>query len=119
MGRGLRSRDDMALIEALAAALDAEIACSMPVADDLGWIDKARYVGRSGEHIAPRLYLAVGISGAPQHLEGVRQARVVVAVNSDPEAPIFASADYGIVGDLYDVVPALVEALDGRQSAHH
>lgn len=118
VGRGLRSRNDVALIETLAAALDAEIACSMPVADDLGWIAKERYVGRSGQHIAPRLYLAIGISGAPQHMEGVRQARVVVAINADPEAPIFRSADYGIVGDLYDVVPALVEALDGRTSAH-
>ena len=118
VGRGLRSAADVALIETLAAALDAEIACSMPVADDLGWIDKDRYVGRSGQHIAPRLYLAIGISGAPQHMEGVRQARVVVAINTDPDAPIFRSADYGIVGDLYDVVPALVEALDGRTFSH-
>lgn len=118
VGRGLHRRDDVALIETLAVALGAEIACSMPVADDLGWIAKDRYVGRSGQHIAPRLYLAIGISGAPQHLEGVRQARIIAAINVDPEAPIFASADYGIVGDLYDVVPALVEALDQSTSTH-
>ena len=118
VGRGLRSRDDVALIGTLAVALGAEMACSMPVADDLGWIAKDRYVGRSGQHIAPRLYLAIGISGAPQHMEGVRQARVVAAINADPDAPIFRSADYGIVGDLYDVVPALVEALNGHTSTH-
>ncbi len=83
----------------------------MPVADDLGWVPKDHYVGRSGQHIAPRLYLAVGISGAPQHLEGVRGAKVVAAVNSDPDARIFRSADFGIVGDLYEVVPALIDAL--------
>ena len=111
VGRGLRRAADLELIERLAAALDAEVGCSMPIADDLGWVPKARYVGRSGQHIAPRLYLAVGISGAPQHLEGVRGAKVVAAVNSDPEARIFRSADFGIVGDLYEVVPALIDAL--------
>lgn len=110
-GRGVKSKADIALVERLAAALDAEIACTMPVADDLGWIDKARYVGRSGQHIAPRLYLAIGVAGAPQHMEGVRGARVVAAVNSDPEAPMFRTADYGVVGDLYEVVPELIAAL--------
>jgi electron transfer flavoprotein alpha subunit len=111
VGRGLRSRDDLAMVEQLAAALDAQIGCSMPVADDLGWVPKDHYVGRSGQQIRPRLYLALGISGAPQHLEGIRGAKVVVAVNSDPAAPIFRRADYGVVGDLYEVVPALLEAL--------
>ena len=83
----------------------------MPIADDFGWVAKERYIGRSGQHIAPRLYLALGISGTPQHLEGVRDAKVVVAVNSDAEAHIFKRADYGIVGDLYEVVPALRTAL--------
>lgn len=110
-GRGVRSKADVALIAALAQACGAELACSMPIADDLGWLDKSRYVGRSGNHIAPNLYLAVGIAGAPQHLEGVRGARVVAAVNSDPDARIFGSADYGIVGDLYEVVPALIEEI--------
>ncbi|RYV53042.1 electron transfer flavoprotein subunit alpha/FixB family protein [Pengzhenrongella frigida] len=111
VGRGVKSKADLPLIEELAAALGAEIGCSMPVADDLGWISKDRYVGRSGQHIAPRLYVALGISGAPQHMEGIRDAKVVVAVNSDKDAPIFRTADFGIVGDLYEVVPALVAAL--------
>ncbi|MBU4335648.1 MAG: FAD-binding protein [Actinobacteria bacterium] len=111
VGRGLKAKADLDVVAPLLDALGAELGCSMPVADDLGWVAKERYVGRSGQHIAPRLYLALGISGAPQHLEGVRDARVVVAVNTDPQAPIFRAADYGIVGDLYDVVPALVDAL--------
>lgn len=111
IGRGVRAKADLELIGTLTGALDAELACSMPVADDLGWVPKERYVGRSGQHIAPRLYLALGIAGMPQHMEGVRDAKVVAAVNSDPAAPIFRTADYGVVGDLYEVVPALVEAL--------
>lgn len=110
-GRGVRAKADVALVEQLAQALGAELGCSMPIADDLGWLEKSRYVGRSGQHISPRLYLAVGISGAPQHLEGVRGAKVVAAVNSDPKARIFHRADYGAVGDLYEVVPALIAAL--------
>jgi electron transfer flavoprotein alpha subunit len=110
-GRGVRAKADVALLRQLADVLGAELACSMPIADDLGWLEKERYVGRSGQHIAPRLYLAVGIGGAPQHLEGVRDAKVVAAVNNDPDARIFRSVDYGIVGDLYEVVPALIDAL--------
>jgi electron transfer flavoprotein alpha subunit len=111
IGRGLKKKDDLGIIQELAKVLGAEIGCSMPVADDLGWVEKERYVGRSGQHIAPRLYLAIGIQGAPQHMEGVRDAKVVVGINNDPEAPIFKAADYGIVGDLYEVVPALQAAL--------
>lgn len=111
IGRGVKAKDDLALVEQLTAALDAELACSMPVADDLGWVPKDRYVGRSGQKIAPRLYLALGIAGMPQHMEGIRDAKVVAAVNTDPDAPVFRAADYGIVGDLYEVVPALVAAL--------
>ena len=98
----------MAVVRRLAEALDAELACSMPIADDLGWLEKSRYVGRSGNHITPALYLAVGIAGASQHMEGVRGAKVVAAINSDPAARIFQTADYGIVGDLYEVIPALI-----------
>ena len=111
VGRGIKAKADLSIVEGLAAALGAEVACSMPIADDFGWVAKERYVGRSGQHIAPRLYLALGISGTPQHLEGVRDAKVVVAVNSDPSAHVFRRADYGIVGDLYEVVPALLTAL--------
>ena len=113
VGRGLKAREDLVLVEELAVALGAEIGCSMPIADDFGWVSKERYIGRSGQHISPRLYVAIGISGAPQHVEGVRDAKVVVAINSDREAPIFGRADYGIVGDLYEVIPAL-EAELGR-----
>lgn len=110
IGRGLKKKDDLFIIQGLAQALGAEIGCSMPVADDLGWVEKERYVGRSGQHIAPRLYIAIGIQGAPQHMEGIRDAKVVVGINNDPEAAIFKSANYGIVGDLYEVVPALQAA---------
>lgn len=114
-GRGVKARSDVALIEQLAAALDAEIACSMPIAEDVHWLDKARYIGRSGQHIAPQLYLAVGIAGSPQHMEGVRDAKIVAAINIDPGAPVFRVADYGVVGDLYEVVPAIVEELEHGQ----
>jgi len=112
VGRGLKAAADLPLVQGLATALGAEVGCSMPIADDFGWVSKERYIGRSGQHVSPRLYLAIGISGAPQHLDGVRDAKVVVAVNADPDAPIFRRADYGIVGDLYEVIPALVAALD-------
>jgi electron transfer flavoprotein alpha subunit len=111
IGRGLKAKEDLELVEDLAAALGAEIGCSMPIADDFGWVPKERYIGRSGQHISPRLYVAIGISGAPQHLEGVRDAKVVVAINTDSDAHIFHRADYGIVGDLYEVIPALQAAL--------
>jgi electron transfer flavoprotein alpha subunit len=114
VGRGIRQRDDLALVRDLASALGAEVGCSMPVADDLGWLPKEDYIGRSGQHVSPRLYVAVGISGAPQHLEGIRDAKTVVAINSDPEAPIFSRADYGIVGDLYEILPRLGEQLATR-----
>lgn len=111
VGRGLRSRADLDIIQELVDQLGAELACSMPVSEDLGWLPRDRFIGRSGQQISPRLYLTVGLSGAPQHLQGVRGAKVVVAINSDPEASIFRAADYGIVGDLYEIVPALTEAL--------
>lgn len=119
IGRGLKAKADLALVEGLATALGAEIACSMPIADDFGWVAKERYVGRSGQHIAPRLYVAIGISGAPQHLDGVRDARLVIAINIDPDAHIFRRADYGIVGDLYEVIPALESALATSPITEH
>ncbi len=112
LGRGVKSKEDIPLIKSLASAMDAEIGCSMPVADDLSWLPKECYVGRSGQKISPRVYFAIGISGAPQHLEGVRRAKVIVAINNDPEARIFRSADYGIVGDLYEIIPALIKVLN-------
>lgn len=113
VGRGLRSRDDLALINDLAAAVGAEVSCSRPLAEGVDWFPKDRYVGVSGLHISPELYMAVGISGQLQHMSGVKGAHTVVAVNSDKDAPIFEQCDFGVVGDLYEVVPALVDALKG------
>ncbi|HWR07478.1 electron transfer flavoprotein subunit alpha/FixB family protein [Sporomusa sp.] len=110
VGMGLRFREDLKLIEELADAMHAEIACTLPVCDDMRWFPAHRVVGSSHNQIAPDLYIAVGISGQPQHTSGIRDAKVVVAVNNDPEAGIFKKCDYGILGDLYKVVPALVSA---------
>ena len=111
VGRGLRTQQGLVLIEDLARALEAEVACSRPLAEGLNWMGKDRYIGISGQHIAPRLYLAIGISGQLQHMAGVRGAETIVAINSDPEAPVFQDADYGIVGDLYEIVPTITRAL--------
>ena len=110
VGRGLGKREDVALGESLATALAAELACTKSLAD-FGWLPEDRIVGLSGAKTVPDVYLAVGISGQVQHTVGVSQAKVIAAVNTDKDAPIFALADYGIVGDLYKVVPALVERL--------
>jgi electron transfer flavoprotein alpha subunit len=111
VGRGFREAGDLALAEALAAALGAELACSRPVADESGWLPRERYVGVSGETIKPDLYVAVGISGQIQHMVGVAGAGTVVAVNKDPKAPIFKNCDIGLVADLYDVLPRLTVQL--------
>ena len=111
VGRGLAAREDLAMIEELAHALEAEIACSRPVAEGLNWMGKDRYIGSSGAHIAPAIYLAVGISGQLQHMVGVTGAETIVAINSDPNAAVFTQADYGLVGDLYQIVPAITAAL--------
>jgi electron transfer flavoprotein alpha subunit len=111
VGRGLKAQEDLALIEELAHALDAEVACSRPVAEGLNWMGKDRYIGSSGARIAPQLYLAVGISGQLQHMVGVTGAETIVAINTDPNAAVFKQADYGLVGDLYQLVPAVTAAL--------
>ena len=111
VGRGLKAKEDLALIEALAEAVKAEIACSRPVAEGLNWMGKDRYIGSSGARITPQLYLAVGISGQLQHMVGVVGAETIVAINSDPNAVVFTQADYGLVGDLYELVPAITSAL--------
>jgi len=111
IGRGLKAAADLAMIEALAKASRAEIACSRPLAEGLDWVRKDRYLGVSGQQIAPEVYFAIGISGQLQHMVGVRGAKTIVAVNSDPNALVFKEADYCLVGDLYSIVPALTDAL--------
>lgn len=110
VGRGIQSRDNLAVVEELAGALGGALSASRPIVDQ-GWLPKTRQVGKSGMTVKPKLYLAVGISGAPEHLEGMRGAELIVAVNSDPNAPIFGVAHYGVVGDLFDVLPLLTEKI--------
>jgi electron transfer flavoprotein alpha subunit len=110
VGRGIKEAENLPLVQDLATALGAELAASRPICDN-GWLPMERQVGSSGQTVAPKLYLAVGISGAIQHLVGMKGSQCIVAINKDPDAPIFEVADYGIAGDLFEVVPALTEAI--------
>jgi electron transfer flavoprotein alpha subunit len=110
VGRGIKDKEHIDLAKQLAEALNAELAASRPICDT-GWLPMERQVGSSGQTVAPKLYLALGISGAIQHVVGMKGTRTIVAINKDAEAPIFEIADYGIVGDLFEVVPALISAL--------
>jgi electron transfer flavoprotein alpha subunit len=112
VGRGIGGEENIPLVQDLADALGAALAASRPIVDQ-GWLPKTRQVGKSGMTVKPKLYIAVGISGAPEHLEGMRSSATIVAINSDATAPIFGVAHYGVVGDLFDVLPALTEKIKG------
>lgn len=111
VGRGFAKKEDLSLARDLAGALKAEVSCTRGVAEDEHWLPIERYIGISGKTVKPELYLAVGLSGQVQHMVGCRESKVIVAVNKDEQAPIFEAADYGIVGDLYQVLPLLTAAL--------
>jgi electron transfer flavoprotein alpha subunit len=116
VGRGIREQKNLALAENLAAALGGEVAASRPICDN-GWLPMERQIGSSGQTVAPKLYIAMGVSGAIQHIVGMKGARTIVAINKDPEAPIFEIADVAVVGDLFQVVPALTEEIKKAKSS--
>lgn len=111
IGRGIQEEENLDLIHDLADALGATISASRPITDN-GWLPKNRQVGQSGKTVKPKVYLAIGISGAVQHISGMKSSDTIIAINNDPDAPIFDLADYGIVGDLFDVVPKLIEQFE-------
>lgn len=106
IGRGIQSNENIPLANELAAKLGGAVSCSRPLVDSK-WLPKSRQVGKSGLKVKPRLYLALGISGAPEHIEGMKDAGLIVAINSDPKAPIFDYAHFGVVGDVLEIIPAL------------
>ncbi|MCL1600947.1 MAG: electron transfer flavoprotein subunit alpha/FixB family protein [Actinomycetia bacterium] len=112
IGRGIESEDNIEEAQELADAIGAPLAASRPIIDQ-GWLPKDRQVGKSGLTVKPKIYLTLGISGAPEHLEGMRDSAIIIAINSDPQAPIFGVAHYGWVGDLFDFMPELTDRLEG------
>ncbi len=114
VGRGFRRKEDLKMAEELASLLGGVVGCTRPIAADYGWLSEDRWIGISGKRIRPRLYIAIGISGAPQHMAAAMDSKVIVAVNKDKNAPIFQYADYGVVADLYQFVPVLIERLKRR-----
>jgi electron transfer flavoprotein alpha subunit len=115
VGRGIGEQENIPLVEELASALGAELAASRPICDN-GWLPMERQVGSSGQTVSPKLYIAIGISGAIQHLVGMKGSKAIIAINKDENAPIFEVADYGIVGDLFEIVPALTKAVQAAKS---
>jgi electron transfer flavoprotein alpha subunit len=116
VGRGLEKQEDLAIAESLAAAFAGEVACTRPLSAEYAWVPEERMIGISGEKVSPACILSLGVSGQVQHTVGIMGAKTIVAVNNDANAAIFKLADYGIVGDLYEIVPALVDALKARGS---
>jgi electron transfer flavoprotein alpha subunit len=116
VGRGIKAPENIQMAEKLAKLMGGEISASRPICDE-GWLPMERQIGSSGQTVAPKLYLALGISGAIQHVVGMKGSRTIAAINKDPNAPIFEVADYGIVGDLFEVVPALIEELTIQQGS--
>jgi electron transfer flavoprotein alpha subunit len=114
-GRGVKKKEDLQMVEDLAQSLGGAVGCSRPLAADLKWLGEEHWIGLSGNVIRPRLYLACGISGQIQHLTGCRSSKTIVAINSDENAPIFENADYGIVGDIYEVLPKLTAMIRGAK----
>jgi electron transfer flavoprotein alpha subunit len=110
-GRGIRKKEDIVMVEQLADAVGGVIGCSRPIAEDLHWLPEEQYIGLSGQKVSPRLYFACGISGQIQHLTGIRNSKIIISVNNDPKAPIFEFTDYGIVADLYQILPVLTETI--------
>jgi electron transfer flavoprotein alpha subunit len=110
-GRGVKKKEDMALVEQFAQAVGGVVGCSRPIAEDLGWLPEDQYIGLSGQKVSPKLYFALGISGQIQHLTGIRNSRIIVAINNDPKAPIFEFSDYNVVADLYQMIPVLIDAV--------
>ncbi|TEB13874.1 Acryloyl-CoA reductase electron transfer subunit beta [Pelotomaculum sp. FP] len=115
VGRGVEKKEDIALAEELARVLGGTIGCSRPVAEDLHWLPEEVYMGISGKKVKPDLYIGLGVSGQIQHITGIRDSKVILAINRDENAPIFDASDYGIVGDLYDVVPKLIKEFGNVQ----
>ena len=114
VGRGFKRREDLQLAFHLAEVLGAQVGCSRPIAADLKWLPEEHWVGLSGKKVSPRLYLAIGISGQAQHIAGILNSKYIAAINSDPNAPIFQYVDFGIVDDLYKVLPVLAQRLKER-----
>ena len=114
VGRGIQKQEDLALARELSEMLDGEIGCTRPISEEMHWLPEDLCIGLSGVQIKPDLYIGLGVSGQIQHITGIRNAKVICAINKDEHAPIFSAADFGIIGDLYDVVPKLIQELKKR-----